>query len=335
MPATVLESVQQLQKLVKEKSVVVLSFWAEWAAPSVELNVVFDQLADLNQQIFFAKVEAEKLADVTEQFDISSVPSFVFLQKGKIVHKIEGAFGSQLTEQVVKYSKIAQASSQESTTKPKEGINVRLQKLLSKSPIMLFMKGTPEAPQCGFSRKIIDLIKAENVQFDTFNILLDEEVRQGLKEYSNWPTYPQLYVNGKLVGGLDIVRELAEEGELKMTLQPASSQGAAVGDSVKEAPAKEEKPTKENLNARIEALLKSSKGTPAAPQCGFSRKIVDLLNENSVTFNSFNILADDEGLKEYSNWPTYPQLYNNAKLVGGLDIVKELAEEGELAQALE
>jgi len=342
MPATVLESPEQLQKFAKEKAVVVLNFWAEWAPQSVDMNKVFDQLADLNQQLFFVKVEAESLAEVTEQFEVSSVPSFVFLQKGKVAHKIEGAFGDQLTEQVVKFSAAAQTAARV-VTKPKEGINVRLQKILAKAPVVLFMKGQPEAPKCGFSRKIVDILKGENISFETFDILSDEEVRQGLKEYSNWPTYPQLYVNGKLIGGLDIVKELAEEGELRDTLQPASSQSLPLQSAVAEAPSKSESGP-QNLTARIEALLKSSKvllfmkGTPAAPQCGFSRKIIDILKENGIQFNTFNILADEEirqGLKEYSSWPTYPQLYNDAKLVGGLDIVKELAEDGELKAALE
>lgn len=81
------------------------------------------------------------------------------------------------------------------------------------------MKGLPSAPQCGFSRQIIEILDESGVPYDAFNILEDEEVRQGLKEFSNWPTYPQLYVKGELVGGLDICKELVEEGELSEMLQ--------------------------------------------------------------------------------------------------------------------
>jgi len=73
------------------------------------------------------------------------------------------------------------------------------------------MKGNPEAIRCGFSRQIVEVLKTNTIAFDTFDILSDEEVRQGLKAYSDWPTYPQLYVDGKLVGGLDIVKELVAE----------------------------------------------------------------------------------------------------------------------------
>lgn len=73
---------------------------------------------------------------------------------------------------------------------------------------MLFMKGNPTDPKCGFSRQIVALLNEENIQYGTFDILNDNEVRQGLKQFSNWPTYPQLYVNGTLVGGLDILKEM-------------------------------------------------------------------------------------------------------------------------------
>jgi len=72
---------------------------------------------------------------------------------------------------------------------------------------MLFMKGTPSAPQCGFSRQTVALLRERSIRYGFFNILADDEVRQGLKEFSDWPTFPQLYADGELVGGLDIVRE--------------------------------------------------------------------------------------------------------------------------------
>ena len=87
---------------------------------------------------------------------------------------------------------------------------------------MLFMKGSPQEPRCGFSRKIVQLLQAEKVRFGTFDILTDEEVRQGIKKFANFPTFPQLYAEGKLIGGLDIITEMQEEGELLDAL-PASA----------------------------------------------------------------------------------------------------------------
>jgi Grx4 family monothiol glutaredoxin len=80
------------------------------------------------------------------------------------------------------------------------------------------LQGTPDAPRCGFSRKVVDALRAAGEEFGSFDILSDEAVRQGLKELSQWPTYPQLYVKGELLGGCDIVLEMHEAGELKETI---------------------------------------------------------------------------------------------------------------------
>lgn len=93
-------------------------------------------------------------------------------------------------------------------------IRQRIENDLKKNKIMLYMKGSPEAPQCGFSAQAVAILKEHDVPFHSFNILNDESIRQGLKEYANWPTFPQLYVNGELVGGCDIMMELHQSGEL-------------------------------------------------------------------------------------------------------------------------
>ena len=89
-----------------------------------------------------------------------------------------------------------------------EALQRRLEKLISASPVMVFMKGNPAEPKCGFSRKLMALLKEDKIACGTFDILKDETVRQGLKQFSNWPTYPQVYVHGELIGGLDILMEM-------------------------------------------------------------------------------------------------------------------------------
>jgi Grx4 family monothiol glutaredoxin len=93
-------------------------------------------------------------------------------------------------------------------------INTRLAALVKAAPVMLFMKGTPSAPQCGFSRQLVSMLRTEGVRYGFFNILADEDVRQGLKVWADWPTFPQLWIEGELVGGLDIVSflESSEKG---------------------------------------------------------------------------------------------------------------------------
>lgn len=98
-------------------------------------------------------------------------------------------------------------------------INDQIKEILKSSKIVLFMKGNAQMPQCGFSANTVAILNQLNVPFKTFNILNDQEIRQGLKEYSNWPTYPQLYINEKLVGGNDIVTEMYHSGELQELLK--------------------------------------------------------------------------------------------------------------------
>lgn len=99
----------------------------------------------------------------------------------------------------------------------------RIKAHLSSSPAVLFMKGTPDFPQCGFSAQAVAALRACNAQFKHVNIFEDPELREALKQYSNWPTYPQLYAKGELVGGCDIVLDMYRKGELKQVLQEAGA----------------------------------------------------------------------------------------------------------------
>jgi monothiol glutaredoxin len=94
---------------------------------------------------------------------------------------------------------------------------------LGSSPVVLFMKGTPDFPQCGFSAQTVAALRALGAEFRSVNIFEEPELREALKRYSNWPTYPQLYVNGELVGGCDIALEMYQSGELKKLLDEAGA----------------------------------------------------------------------------------------------------------------
>ncbi len=94
-------------------------------------------------------------------------------------------------------------------------LNERIKTIIESAPVVLFMKGNADMPQCGFSANTIAILKHIGKPFNTFDILQDNDIRQGLKEYSNWPTFPQLYVNGKMIGGNDIITEMFEDGDLQ------------------------------------------------------------------------------------------------------------------------
>ena len=94
-----------------------------------------------------------------------------------------------------------------------------ISKLINENDVCLFMKGTPDSPQCGFSMTVTNVLKHLNVKFRGVNVLEDENLRQGIKDYSDWPTIPQLYVKSEFIGGCDIVKEMFESGELKKILE--------------------------------------------------------------------------------------------------------------------
>ena len=95
----------------------------------------------------------------------------------------------------------------------------KIKDLIDKNNVCLFMKGTPDSPQCGFSMAVSNVLKHLKVNFNGVNVLEDENLRQGIKDFSDWPTIPQLYIKGEFIGGCDIVKEMFEKGELKKLLE--------------------------------------------------------------------------------------------------------------------
>ena len=288
-----------------------------------------------SDDIVFGRVEAEQVPALTEKYGVTAVPTFVLLDAaGTVLARLEGdedvAAVTQGVQNLIQSTVTATATATKTLT-PEQRLTQRLDNLIRSSNVMVFMKGEPGAPRCGFSRQMVELLQEEKIPFGSVDILSDEDVRQGLKKHSNWPTYPQVYVNGDLIGGLDIVKEMKEEGPSLREQLGISDDKVATDES-------------QSLNDRLAKLIRRHKvmlfmkGLPSAPKCGFSRQIVEILNDKGVSYDTFNILEDEDvrqGLKAYSDWPTYPQLYVNGDLIGGLDIVKELVESGELEATLE
>lgn len=366
----------------------VLLFGADWHEACPTLRVVLTALAEERPELLFGYVEAENAPDLTDLCDVTVVPTVVLLNGGPegVLEKLEGVVEPSHVTLAVQRLVHAQdgtafpagpprrvddasAAPTPGIPDPQEALRDRLDRLVRADDVMLFMKGTPTAPRCGFSRQAVEILTENDVPFGSFDIMGDEDVRQGLKKYSDWPTYPQLvgspspvaldeivwmlltqeivqlnrslhvcppprvracpcsqYVKGELIGGLDILKETAAEGPLK---EQWEIEGSAA--------------LKETLHDRLTKLVRRHdvmlfmKGLPTAPQCGFSRQIVEILDDSEVPYDAFNILQDDEvrqGLKDFSDWPTYPQLYVKGELIGGLDIVQELKESGELQDVL-
>jgi len=332
------QSEDTFQSAFNKSPYAVLFFWADWHDPCKQIAEVISELANDHHQLQFFSIDAEEHQSISTSFNVEAVPTIILAKNQKESRRLEAENVPNTVsaiEQFANHSKTAislkpNVNAKDTKDDGKESIdalNARITKIIAAAPIMLFMKGTPEDPKCKFSRATIDILKKQNVtKFGYFNILNDPAVRAQIKVYSNWKTFPQLYVHSKLIGGLDVIKELIEDDEFDDILP------------------KETKQAKETLHDRLTRLVNKEKvmlfmkGTPEAPQCGFSNQIVQILRQQDVVgYGHFNILDDQEvrqGLKTFSNWPTFPQLYVKGQLVGGLDVVKELIEDDEFADAI-
>ena len=100
-----------------------------------------------------------------------------------------------------------------------EEIKNKIQKLIGNDSVVLFMKGTPDFPQCGFSANAVAILNYFNVEFKSYNVLENDELRQGIKQFSDWPTIPQIYINQEFIGGFDILKDMAESGDFEIVLK--------------------------------------------------------------------------------------------------------------------
>lgn len=197
---------------------IALYFHTPWAQPCQTMNSVFKTLAQANPAVLFISINADDHAEISELFEVSAVPYFILIKNSTIIKELSGAdpkeFIAALNELAGKPAAAVPEVAQEPAVETKESpeaLTERLTKLTSAAPVMLFMKGSPSSPQCGFSRQLVAILREHQVKFGFFDILKDDTVRQGLKTFSDWPTFPQLYINGEFQGGLDIIKESIEE----------------------------------------------------------------------------------------------------------------------------
>ncbi|KAI7902466.1 thioredoxin-like protein [Cokeromyces recurvatus] len=208
-------SERQFDKFASKKDIVtVMNFWAKWAEPCQQMNEVIMELSTKFPSLTYINVEVDEFPNIVTKMKVDSVPSFLIVQENKVLDKIEGAKAAELSNLVSKYA----ASQNKPSINNDNELEFRLRDLIYRDYIMVFMKGVPEKPRCGFSKQVIELLDGLNVKYSTFNILSDEQVRQGLKVFSDWPTYPQIYVKGELIGGLDLLKEMIQSGEFQQMI---------------------------------------------------------------------------------------------------------------------
>eukprot|EP00697_Spironema_sp_BW2_P004062 gnl/Spiro4/15474_TR8330_c0_g1_i1.p1 gnl/Spiro4/15474_TR8330_c0_g1~~gnl/Spiro4/15474_TR8330_c0_g1_i1.p1 ORF type:complete len:271 (+),score=57.25 gnl/Spiro4/15474_TR8330_c0_g1_i1:57-815(+) len=232
----------------------VLFFSAEWSGPSKHMEAVASALASIHHGLRFLKIDAEQLPEISLKYRVTTVPMFLFLSDhdSSVEFVVDGADAPRLSQKAAEFMSAdstsgpaAPAPASTSTSAPmpttdtsptgggacaapalssepvvlSQADTALLKSLVNRAPVMLFMKGTPSAPRCGFSRQMCELLVRNDVAFDWFDILENPRVRETLKVFSEWPTFPQLYRNGELVGGLDIAKQLEREGKLARELK--------------------------------------------------------------------------------------------------------------------
>lgn len=173
-------------------------------------------------EFVLATCDAEQHHEIATKFEIISLPSLALIKRGKPIKKSTDFEPSRLLSFLNQEMK-SSTSSNQAKADTKDRLTLYIESLIKSANIMIFMKGKPTQPRCGFSKQLVELMARNNLSFESFDILENEEVRQGLKEYSNWPTYPQVYANGEFIGGLDILKQLDESGELVETLKPQAA----------------------------------------------------------------------------------------------------------------
>ena len=275
-----------------------------------------------NQQLNICRINADHFLDFLTVQNVTAVPTVLFYYQTRLIDRVDGFNQGELLKKIGNHCQRIAAIPKKSESKPDTDVNVekKIENLLRSSWVLLFMKGTPTDPQCGFSRQACHLLDENDVKYQYFDVLSDSNLREQLKKYSNWNTYPQLYLEGELIGGLDIMKQMIENGEFQERFQ------------------------RKDMNKYLEKLIHRAPlmlfivGTPQAPQCRFTKQLFQLFNELDIhNYQTFDVLQDEEvqeKLKEYSAWQTYPQIYVNGQLIGGLDICKQLHEQGILVDTL-
>lgn len=201
---------------LSSSALLVLYFYTPWTAFRTSMSAEMAALASqypvtVPPSISFVGINAKALPTSAKEYGVSTAPCVVCLRSEQILESIKGSNIARIHGALDRHAGITAnriPTSLDVVSVPTElsaALVVRLSGLVKMAPVMLFMKGTRETPLCRFSRRMVKLLQDHSIEYGFFNILADEDVRNGLKQFGEWPTFPQLWVDGELIGGLEIV----------------------------------------------------------------------------------------------------------------------------------
>eukprot|EP01069_Polyplicarium_translucidae_P000032 Polyplicarium_translucidae@DN1013_c0_g1_i1.p1 len=209
-------------------------FHAPWHPPAQQIRAMLDPLGKDHPGVAILAADAEVVGpEFVKYFRVVKIPTAVLFVGGEEVFRIAGADPPLLVQKLKKLAAEGMepvpgglslcASKAAAALRIEEELQERLKRLTTAADVMLFMKGTKAQPFCKFSRAFVDMFTNLEAEYSCFNILQDEEVRQGMKDFSQWPTFPQLYVKGEFIGGLDICKAMVEDGSMQQLLEKAGA----------------------------------------------------------------------------------------------------------------
>ncbi|KAL4459496.1 hypothetical protein ABPG74_018109 [Tetrahymena malaccensis] len=297
---------------------IVITFYADWYDHSV--NYV-EQIANLQelmqiQDVVFCKCDAEKVPEVANKFQVSMVPTVVLTETRKTtIKKFENEVPAVLFEQIEEANKTFKNQFENE----KERMYAKIKELLSQPGVLMFIKGTPQEPECKFTRELLGIIESLKIRFRYYDIIADIDMRHWLRHYNKWPTYPQIFIDGKLLGGLDVLKEHIAKNTLEI---PASCKIS------------EPKERLQQIIQEHKSIL-FMEGTPNDENLSEnSKKFINLLAQAGIRFSVFN-LSIDCNLKDYlkeTYKSTDPYFFAGKQYVGNLEVVIELSKKQELLQ---
>jgi Grx4 family monothiol glutaredoxin len=214
------ESQEQWKELtgVSSKRGLVVHFEADWCTPCGGINAWLDSQAKALPDVVFARVDAGKLSEIAESALVTSVPHIVFYRpegEARALERVAEVSGAKMK---LLSTNLATLFGDKDQVSAHASMEAFLKYQINKDKIVLMLTGTPSRPRCGFAGRLIEMLDEYDVEYSYYDIMQDDTACQALKKFSDWPTYPQVYVNGELIGGFDICKEMHEKGTLAESL---------------------------------------------------------------------------------------------------------------------
>ena len=290
---------------------IILLMWASWDSHSQNLLSMLQEMPSVYKNVQVAYVDCDEAEDLVDELNVDTVQTVVVLHpigsEARSTEKIEGIRAETLTELVEKENKAYDGWYELEKKKAFRDIEAHI----ATYPFFIFIKGSKEEPKCKFTRRLVEMLRKPGYDYRTFNILADQRIRQWLKVYSNWPTFPQMYIDQKFVGGIDVVTELVEGDEFD----------EMVPESCKPLPPKE----------KLAKMLKQSKlvlllnGTVENPKDDASKALIEKINTLNCEYSIVDVTSDPEFVTHLAKGQQVPYVYMDGVPACGIDGVDQLA----------